>query len=54
MPVFIILLFLGCILLWLLLSFVFVPLGRFTKRIWKDAKDAMNDYEQETTDERKD
>lgn len=54
MPVFILLIFLGGVLLWLLLSFAFVPLGRIAKRIWKDAKDAMNDYEHETTDERKD
>ena len=53
MPVFIILLFLGGVLLWLLLSFTFVPFGRLAKRVWMDAKDAMNDYKQETTDERK-
>lgn len=49
MPAFIFLIFLGGILLWLLLSFAFVPLGKLAKRLWKDAKDAMNDYEQETT-----
>lgn len=53
MPVFIFLIFLGGILLWLLLSFTFIPLGKLAKRLWKDAKDAMNDNEQETTDERK-
>ena len=52
MPLFIFLVFLGGILAWLLLSFAFVPCGKLTKRLWHDAKDAMNDYE--TTDERKD
>lgn len=52
MPVFIFLIFIGAILLWLLCSFLFIPIGRLSKRIWKDAKDAMNDNE--TTDERKD
>ena len=54
MPAFIILVFLGGILVWLLLSFAFVPLGKVAKRIWNDAKDAMNDYEHEETNERKD
>lgn len=51
MPAFIFLLFLGGFLLWLLLSSTFVPLGKISKRIWKDAKDAMNDYKNEKTDE---
>ena len=50
MPVFIFLLFLGSILLWLLASFAFVPLGKLANRLLDDAKDAMNDYEK--TDER--
>lgn len=54
MPAFILLVFLGGILLWLLLSFTFVPLGKIARGLWKDAKNAMNDYENETTDERKD
>lgn len=58
MPVFIFLIFLGGVLLWLLLSFIFVPLGKVAKRVWSDAKYAMNDYknetENETTNERKD
>ena len=54
MPVFIFLVFLGGLLLWLLLSFAFMPLGRLANRLWKDAKDAMNDYEKETVDERED
>ena len=51
MPAFIFLIFLGGVLLWLLLSFTFVPLGKISKRMWKDAKDAMNDYENEETNE---
>lgn len=54
MPAFIFLIFLGGILLWLLMSFAFVPLGKIAKRLWGDAKNAMNDYEHETTDKRKD
>ena len=42
MPVFYILIFVGACVLWLLLSFVFRPLGRFGHRLWKDAKDAMS------------
>ena len=53
MPVFIFLVFFSGILLWLLLSFAFIPLGKLGNRIWKDAKNAMNDNEQEATDERK-
>lgn len=42
MPVFILLLFVSAAVLWVLLSFVFIPLGRFVGRILEDAKDAMN------------
>ena len=42
MPVFIILLFLAVGLLWLLLSFAFIPLGKFVGRMIKDAKDAIS------------
>lgn len=41
-PVFVLLVILGAILLWFLLSFVFYPLGRFLYRLWKDAYDEMN------------
>lgn len=36
-PVFVILVILGAILLWFLLSFIFFPLGKIIYRIWKDA-----------------
>lgn len=41
MPVFVLLVFVGAALLWLLLSFGFIPIGKFSKRLWKDASDAM-------------
>ncbi len=41
-PVFFILIILGAIALWFLLSFVFFPLGRLLYRIWKDAVDEIN------------
>lgn len=57
MPAFILLVFLGGILVWLLMSSAFVPLGRVAKQIWEDAKEAMNtqdENENENTEERKD
>lgn len=41
-PVFFILILLGAFILWLLLSFVFYPLGKIGYRLWKDAIDEMN------------
>lgn len=41
-PVFLILVFLGAVLLWFLLSFVFFPLGKLIYRLWEDAVDEMN------------
>lgn len=41
-PVFFILIILGAIILWFLLSFVFFPLGKLLYRIWKDAVDEIN------------
>lgn len=41
-PVFILLVLIGAVALWFLLSFVFLPLGKFIYRIGKDATDAMN------------
>lgn len=42
MPVFILLLFLGVAVLWLLLSFCFIPIGKFVSRLIKDAKTSMS------------
>lgn len=49
MPVFILLLFLGVAVLWLLLSFCFIPIGKFVYRLIKDAKTSMSkdDYKSE-------
>lgn len=43
MPVFIFLVFVFAAVMWVLLSFAFKPLGRLISRIWKEAKDAMNE-----------
>lgn len=53
MPLFIFLLFIGGILVWLLMSSAFVPIGSIAKQIWKDAKNAINEKDEET-DERED
>lgn len=42
MPIFILLLFIGAGLLWLLLSFCFIPFGKLIYRLFKDAHDAMS------------
>ena len=47
MPVFYILIFLAAALLWLLLSFMFKPLGKLGHRLWKDAKDAIEEEDKE-------
>lgn len=41
-PAFIILVILGTILLWFLLSFVFIPLGKLVYKVVNDAIDIMN------------
>ena len=51
MPVFIFLVFVLAAVLWVLLSFVFIPLGRFVGRILEDAKDAMNKEDPEDSSE---
>jgi hypothetical protein len=43
MPVFYILIILAAALLWFLLSFMFKPLGKLVHRLWKDAKDAIDE-----------
>lgn len=42
-PILIFLIFLAGVLLWLLLSFIFRPIGGFFKRLWDDAERAMNE-----------
>ena len=46
MPVFYILVFIAAGLLWLLLSSAYKPLGKIGNRLWNDAKDAMNDEDE--------
>lgn len=41
-PVFIFLIIIALVALWFLLSFLFVPLGKLTHRVYKDAVDEMN------------
>ena len=54
MSVFILLLFLGVAVLWLLLSFCFIPIGKFVYRLIKDAKTSMSkdDYKEKTEEEK--
>lgn len=47
MPIFYILIILAAALLWLLLSFMFKPLGKLGHRLWKDAKDAIEEEDKE-------
>ena len=54
MPVFILLLFLGVAVLWLLLSFCFIPIGKFASRLIKDAKTSMSKDDYKETSEEKD
>lgn len=43
MPVFYILVFIGAVLLWFLLAFMFKPMGKLGHRIVKDVVDAINE-----------
>lgn len=52
-PAFIILVVLGTTLLWFLLSFVFIPLGKLVYRVVKDAIDVMNKEDNEKEKETK-
>lgn len=52
-PAFIILVILGAILLWFLLSFVFIPLGKLVYKVVKDAIDIMNKDENKEEKETK-
>lgn len=52
-PAFIILVILGSILLWFLLSFAFIPLGKLVYRVVKDAIDVMNKEDKKEEKEKK-
>lgn len=43
MPVFYFLVFLGIVLLWFMLAFMFKPIGRFFHRLWNDAVNAIEE-----------
>lgn len=45
MPAFYILVILGVVLLWFLLSFMFKPVGKFFHRLYQDAADAINEVD---------
>lgn len=50
-PAFILLVLLGAVVVWFLLSFAFRPIGRFIYRIWKDAVDSIKKEESEEKEE---
>lgn len=52
MPIFVLLVFVGAALLWLLLSFGFIPIGKLSNRLLKDASDAMSKDEKDEKDEK--
>lgn len=51
-PILVILILLGGFLLWLLLAFAYIPIGKIFKRLADDAKRAMSedDTKEETND----
>lgn len=53
-PVLIILILLGGALLWLLLSFLYRPLGKIAKKLFEDAKESMEDDETENKERKED
>lgn len=42
-PAFILLVLLGVVAVWFLLSFAFIPIGKFVYRIWRDAVDSIKE-----------
>lgn len=50
MVAFYILVGIGLVFLWFLLSFLFKPVGRFFYRIWSDTEDAM--YDDDNTEQK--
>lgn len=46
MPAFILLVAIGCIILWFLSSWLYKPIGRFCYRIYKDAVDKFTENEE--------
>ena len=50
-PALIILVLIGVVVLWFLLSFVFYPLGKTIYRVYKDAIDEINRKDEDENDE---
>ena len=53
MPAFYLLAFIGIVLFFFLLSFIYEPLGKLAKRIFGDALDIMNEKDEESEDNEK-
>lgn len=53
-PVLIILVLLGGVLLWLLLSFLYRPIGKIAKKLLEEAKESMEDDETENKQRKED
>lgn len=51
-PALIILVLIGVVILWFLLSFIFYPLGKMVYRIYKDAIDEINRKDEDEKDEK--
>lgn len=51
-PVLVVLILIGGRLLWLLCSFLFRPIGKISKKLVDDAKDAMFDEEEKENEEK--
>lgn len=51
-PVLVVLIFIGGGLLWLICSFLFQPIGKISKKLVDDAKDAMLDEEEKESEEK--
>lgn len=49
MPVFVFLVVLGGLLLWLLLAFAFIPVGKIANKLLKDAEEAIT-YDENNDD----
>lgn len=49
-PALVILILIGVVALWFLLSFIFYPLGKMVYRIYKDAMDEINRKDEDKKD----
>lgn len=51
-PFLILLVIIGCAMLWLIASFLYKPIGRLFCRLIQDAKDAINEEDEIPTNEK--